>query len=283
VPLFAFTPQVALLGLVGAAVAAWRRWWAGAALAAACSAMLLGLLAPRALPDRAPADAPGVRLRVLAANVGGADAAAPRVLNEVRRWDVDVFSAVELQPELALAYDSAGARSLFPHRTLRPLPGFDGTGLYSRLPLRPLPGLRGTASRLATAELRPSGATPVEIVSVDLPAPTHRHGAAQWRREMRALPTAGAAPVRVLAGDFNATLDHAELRRLLERGYHDVAERAGVALRPTWPAGETLIPALITIDHVLADRRARVVSARSVAIPGSDHRGVLAELVLPQG
>jgi endonuclease/exonuclease/phosphatase (EEP) superfamily protein YafD len=36
----------------------------------------------------------------------------------------------------------------------------------------------------------------------------------------------------------------------------------------------------VTIDHVLADRRVRVISARSVAIPGSDHRGVLAELLL---
>jgi endonuclease/exonuclease/phosphatase (EEP) superfamily protein YafD len=32
---------------------------------------------------------------------------------------------------------------------------------------------------------------------------------------------------------------------------------------------------------VLADRRVRVASARIVTIPGSDHRGVLAELVLP--
>ena len=87
--------------------------------------------------------------------------------------------------------------------------------------------------------------------------------------------------MRVLAGDFNATLDHAELRRLIGRGYHDAAERAGVALRPTWPVGKGLLPTLITIDHVLADRRVRVVSARSVRIPGSDHRGVLAELLLP--
>ena len=101
---------------------------------------------------------------------------------------------------------------------------------------------------------------------------------------MRALPAAGptGAP-RVLAGDFNATLDHGELRRLLDRGYRDAAEQAGTALRPTWPADRSLIPALVTIDHVLADRRIRVASARTVAIPGSDHRGVLAVLVLPRG
>ena len=41
------------------------------------------------------------------------------------------------------------------------------------------------------------------------------------------------------------------------------------------------LPPLVAIDHVLADRRIRVASARTVPIDGSDHRGVLAELVLP--
>src|SRR3954451_20396616 len=100
---------------------------------------------------------------------------------------------------------------------------------------------------------------------------------------MRALPGSGDGGLRILAGDFNATLDHAELRRLLGRGYRDAAEQAGSGLHMTWPAGKSLPPAVLAIDHVLADRRVRVASARTVAIPGSDHRGVLAELVLPGG
>jgi len=280
VPLFAFTPYVAVLALLTAAVAAWRRWWAGAAVAAACAAALLALLAPRALPERAPASAPGVRLRVLAANVAGNAPAAGAVLRELRRWDVDVFSAVELSPHLARAYDAAGARSQFPHRALRPLPGFTGTGLYSRIHLRRTPPPPGTLFGMAAGEAWPRGGGHIELVAVHVPAPTGREATARWRRDMRVLPRAGEpAPPRVLAGDFNATLDHSELRRLLDRGYRDAAEQAGAALAPTWPAGSG-IP-LITIDHVLADRRIRVVSARSVAISGSDHRGLLAELLLP--
>ena len=49
----------------------------------------------------------------------------------------------------------------------------------------------------------------------------------------------------------------------------------------TWPTDKSPLPPLVAIDHVLADRRVRVASARRVAIPGSDHDGVLAELVLP--
>ena len=63
-------------------------------------------------------------------------------------------------------------------------------------------------------------------------------------------------------------------------GVHDAGEQAGSGLRMTWPTDKGL-PPLVAIDHVLADRRVRVASARRVAIPGSDHDGVLAELVLP--
>jgi endonuclease/exonuclease/phosphatase (EEP) superfamily protein YafD len=281
VPLFAFTPYVAPLALLVAAVGAWRRWWAGAAVAGACAALLLVLLAPRAIPDRAPAGAPGVPVRVLAANIAGNSVAARRVIAAVRRWDVDVFSAVELPPGVVLAYQSAGAESLFPHRALQPRLGFSGTGLYSRLPLRSAASPRGTRFGLAAAELRAPGAAPVGLGSVHVPAPTDGGATAQWRHDMRALPGSATGEPRILAGDFNATLDHAELRRLLGRGYRDSAEQAGVALRPTWPMGKSPLPTLITIDHVLADRRIRVVSVRTVAIPGSDHRGVLADLLLP--
>jgi endonuclease/exonuclease/phosphatase (EEP) superfamily protein YafD len=51
----------------------------------------------------------------------------------------------------------------------------------------------------------------------------------------------------------------------------------------TWSTEDSPLPATIAIDHVLADRRIRVGSARTVAIPGSDHRGVLTDLVLPGG
>ena len=70
VPLFAFTPYVALLA--AARRRGWPRGGAGGRAPpwpARLRRVLLALLAPRAIPDRAPADAPGVRVRVLAANV----------------------------------------------------------------------------------------------------------------------------------------------------------------------------------------------------------------------
>ncbi len=90
--------------------------------------------------------------------------------------------------------------------------------------------------------------------------------------------------MRILAGDFNATLDHPELRAVIERGYTDAADAAGAGLRPTWPAPPRNRRALpLTIDHVLVDRRVRVERVTVVRIPHSDHRAVIAELRLPRG
>jgi endonuclease/exonuclease/phosphatase family metal-dependent hydrolase len=284
VPLMALTPQMAVLGLAGALVAAWRRWWIGAAAAGVCAAVLLALLVPRALPDRAPAGADGVRVRILAANVAGRYTAGPAMLAALRLWRVDVFSVAELTPSVADAFEQAGIRRTFPRTFIRPDPSFHGTGLYSRLPFRGVgvPGPPRTVFEPAAGELRAPGAAVVQVIAVHVEAPTRPAATERWRRELRALPPAGPDdPLRVIAGDFNSTLDHAEFRRLLATGYHDAAERAGTALRPTWPAGTLLPPPLITIDHVLADKRIHVISAHTVKLPRSDHRGVLADLLLP--
>jgi endonuclease/exonuclease/phosphatase (EEP) superfamily protein YafD len=87
--------------------------------------------------------------------------------------------------------------------------------------------------------------------------------------------------LRVLAGDFNATLDHAALRSVLRRGYTDAAAAAGRALSWTWRPLRLRFPRL-TLDHVLVDPRVTVAGVEVVAVRGSDHRAVVAELVLPR-
>ena len=88
--------------------------------------------------------------------------------------------------------------------------------------------------------------------------------------------------MQILAGDFNATLDHSEFRALLDRGYLDAADAAGEGWTPTWPAPPKQRRALpLTIDHILVDRRVRVEKVTVVRIPRSDHRAVIAVLRLP--
>ena len=220
---------------------------------------------------------------MLAANVAANDEAAGRVLSAVRRLDVDVFSVLELPPELARAYDAAGVRSLFPHRALRPLPGFEGTGLYSRLPLRAVPGPPGTQFGLAAAQLRPPGAAPVEIVRGP---PARSEGSGRGRSMASRDADAADRGLRAGARAGRRFQRDARPRRAAARARPRLPGRRRAGGRRATPhvAGRPAHRArAVTIDHVLADRRVRVISVRSVAIPGSDHRGVLAELVLPRG
>jgi endonuclease/exonuclease/phosphatase family metal-dependent hydrolase len=103
-----------------------------------------------------------------------------------------------------------------------------------------------------------------------------------WSLALGSLPPADPKRgVRILLGDFNATLDHQALRDVLDRGYVDSADAVGKALTPTWRRGG-LMPPTVTIDHVLVDARVRVRDVGIHELSGSDHRSVTADLVLPR-
>ncbi|MEQ4725768.1 endonuclease/exonuclease/phosphatase family protein [Nonomuraea sp. B19D2] len=107
------------------------------------------------------------------------------------------------------------------------------------------------------------------------------------RRRARAFadgnPAAGGPVLRVLAGDFNATLDHLPMRELLASGYRDAADVMGRGFTATWPQalGRTLRPPGVTIDHVLADSRMAVRDFRVLELRHTDHRPVFADVRLP--
>jgi endonuclease/exonuclease/phosphatase (EEP) superfamily protein YafD len=131
-----------------------------------------------------------------------------------------------------------------------------------------------------TALVRLPGGVAAELICVHPVTPQlGRGGATRWREELGVLPAPGELP-RVLAGDFNATLDHAVFRRVLGLGYADAAQQAGRALTPTWgPPGRG---AVLTLDHVLPDRGCAVLGYSVHTVPGSDHRAVFAEVQLPE-
>jgi endonuclease/exonuclease/phosphatase family metal-dependent hydrolase len=129
--------------------------------------------------------------------------------------------------------------------------------------------------------VRVPGAGAVEIVAVHTAPPTRRRMPV-WDDNLRALPAATPdGPLRILAGDFNATLDHAELRDLLDTGYDDAAAVVGEGLKATWPANRR-IPPPVTIDHVVADKRIGVRALSVHQIDNTDHRAVFAALTLPR-
>jgi len=165
---------------------------------------------------------------------------------------------------------------VLPYRVFEPDSGGAGSGIASRYPLTEL-SLAGP-SNLAqpSARVDLGGGVSVEVVAVHVVPPTT--SPATWKSEIGGLPRP-SDPVRILAGDFNATLDHATFRSLLNAGYADAADRTGSGFTPTWPA-KGFLP-LVTIDHVLVDPRVAVNSYRVLDTPGSDHHAVFADLTLP--
>jgi endonuclease/exonuclease/phosphatase (EEP) superfamily protein YafD len=283
VPLVAYTPLAALGTIVVVAVVALLRQRAAALAAGLLAALLVVSVAPRALGGPSdPEGRPGPHVRVLSANMKLGRGSADALVALVRRTRADVLSVQELTPALVRELDAAGLGELMPARVLDARRGGSGIGVYARFPLEAstVPGRR--RNPLAAAVARIDGGPEVELVAVHAPPPRSRGSVAAWRQDLRAFPPATPdGRLRILAGDFNATLDHAELRRLLDTGYEDAAAAVGAGLEATWPHGRRLPPP-VAIDHVLADERCGVRSFSVHAIPRTDHRAVFAELVLPR-
>ena len=281
----AFTPYVAAGCLVPLVLALALRRRGAAVVAAVAALMLVGAVAPRAVASGQP-EVAGPPLRLLTANLflGSADPA--RLVDLIREQRVDVLTVQEFTPGIAAELDRLGLATLLPHRELNPEVGATGSGLYARFPLSEV-GFRrnpGFAFTQAYGTLAVPGAPPVRVESAHPASPWAVHVVPDWRTDLRGQPPATPrGRLSVLAGDFNATLDHAPLRDLIATGYVDAADVAGAGLAGTWGPydGDPIPP--VTIDHVLADRRIAVRSVAVYALPGSDHRAVLAELRLPAG
>lgn len=103
----------------------------------------------------------------------------------------------------------------------------------------------------------------------------------RWEEALESLPMARHGTAWILAGDFNATFDQAEFRDLADRGYRDAGEATGKGLEPTWPSQQVFPWGLMTIDHILVDRRLGIAEYGVDGLRGSDHREIHAKLVLP--
>lgn len=285
VQLVAFTPYVAVWSLVPLALAvALRRWLAiGAAVVVTLS--LFAMVGPRMVGWGDQGDGPV--LRVLTANVLAGAGDPAELARLVRENRVDVLLVQEFAPDTLTGLERAGLRELMPYQQLNPVVGTEGSAIYSRLPLTDV-GIRrnggGFRFTQAYGTIKPVGAPPVLVESVHPSAPYSLGMVSDWRADLRNQPRATPdGPVRILAGDFNSTLDHAELRKLLASGYRDAADATGAGLTGTWgPYDGDWIPP-VTLDHVLVDRRIGVRDVSVHRLDGSDHRLVFAELSLPRG
>jgi hypothetical protein len=288
VQLFAFTTYVAAWSLLPVLVALLTRRWAAGAVAVLAAAILISCVLPRALPSRDRGPAGGVTEHVMTANMleGGADPAV--IVALVRANDVSVLALQEFTAAGRDRLTAAGLDKLLPYSSLAPeraTDPFDTTGsaFYSRFPVTGAGvQLNGGGFQQAYGTIQPPGAGPVLVESAHPNAPFSLAGVADWRSDLAGEPGPDpAGPPRILLGDFNSTLDHAALRKLIARGYRDAAATDGKGLLGTWGpyTGKPIPP--VTIDHILVDKR---IGVGAVSVHGqhdSDHRVLVATLRVP--
>lgn len=238
-----------------------------------------------------PHGAPVAELRVLTANVevgGGTPALVTALRRErpdiafVEECDARCFALLDdaFGPARTTPGDRPAPRGGYPYRQAVRAPGSHGSVILSRHPLRPAAALGGTMGMpgaVATVHGRP--------VRLQLahPMPPLPSSLATWRSELGTLRDF-AAGIRgdgptILAGDFNASQDHAAFRRILDTGLHDGARLAGAARAPSWPSRTT--PTFgAQIDHVLVSPDFTARDARFLTLAHTDHRALRIDLTL---
>jgi endonuclease/exonuclease/phosphatase (EEP) superfamily protein YafD len=277
--LVVFTPYVALASVVGLVVVALLRVRAALVATGACCLGYALVMAPLFAPGPRPSPAPtGPELRVMTVNVLYGWADPDQVVELVDDQDVDVLGVQELTPEFHEALLDAGLDDRLPHRVVDARPGPSGTGLYSRHPVARTDHDVAGRHENPTASVSVPGARPVEVTVVHPVPPVGADGRADWRATFRTLPRPDGRTVRLLLGDFNATLDQPTMRDLVGDGYVDAADAEGRAWVATW---RSRFPLALAIDHVLVDRDVAVERVAVRDVDGSDHRALVAALRLP--
>lgn len=281
----AASPYLMAAGPVGTILLGLGRQWVLTVLAACLSVVIIGVQLPRYIGTKTGA-VPDATVRVMSANLlyGRAD---PRVVVELARDSADVLVVQEMTPQLAKGMSAAGLDDTFPHRVIDPRPRGEGIGIWSRHPISVSAAVSGYMLPMLSARIQVPGVVrDPTVVAVHLAAPWVQP-VGLWRQDIERLPStlcelareAGGGAV-IVAGDMNATYDMRPFRRLLSDGYRDAAEQAGAGLTFTFP-NRRWYPPMIGIDHVLVHNCA-ATSARTVVVPGSDHRGLIVAVDVPQ-
>lgn len=279
VQVMAYTPYALLLSLLALLVVVLLRQWLP---------FLLGLLAfialgiavvPREL-GRADRVEGGTEINLMSFNMlkGKANQAELRDLIEAR--GIDVLSLQEVTADAAAEIKAGPIARLLPHSTVIPGGAAPGGAIYSRYPLT-AEGAPPTEMKQPDALIEVPGAIPFRIRSVHPAAPTGPRSTPDWNADYEYFPPArDPGPPQILAGDFNASLDHQNLRDLIGTGYRDVADTIGQGLVSTWPS-RFKWPLPVTIDHVLTEKPVAITGYDVEKIAGSDHRAIFADLNIP--
>lgn len=279
VPQFlAFLPWLLVPVGFGLVMAVLSRWWVGVVWAVVLLGLLAWFIEPYGKAGQ-PGGRPLASFRVLTSNVEFGHA-TDALITTIRRAKPDLVFVQECEYTCDAALKEALGAD-YPHRAAQVAAGSAGSVVLSRFPLDPADGVDGTmAMPGAVADVR-GHAVRLQLAHPMPPLPGHVD---LWRRELGELRDFAVTERRtplVVAGDFNASQDHAAFRRILDAGLRDAARLTGHDRTPSWPARTT--PAFgAQIDHVLLSADFSARTARFLDLADTDHRALLVDVTLHQ-
>jgi endonuclease/exonuclease/phosphatase (EEP) superfamily protein YafD len=282
--LVAFRPQGLVVVLVLGILMLVRRGWRIAAVLVMVLALTgAALIAPRQFSDpKSPPDGARV-LTIMVANVlgGGADAGA--VAKVIRERKPDLVSLPEAQVDVREEIRAHLRGLAYNGYTLQPSAAVESA--TSVLVSSTLGAVRFAEDPSATTfgHIIVTGGNLGEVRLIAYHGfPPLPSAVTTWKQDLGVLRHWCAQnPPTIVAGDFNATTDHADFRHALASNCRSVASLAGAGLVGTWPADRPAV-ARTQIDHVLITRQLEAGRFTTYAIEGSDHRAVVATVAVPR-
>lgn len=278
VPMVSFTPQVLAAVAIPLVIALLLRARYVAIGVTIAAAVLAVMVLPRTVTEDQPA-ARGKTITLMTANLLAGSSANDGIERIVRANDVDVLAMQEVTPIALKVLRDRGLTELLPFVIDETRPTVQGNTILSRWPLRYRNPREENVRHPSPEATIPRAGLIVRSIH---PFPPFKPSSTNaWEDALRQMPAArerASAGLRVLMGDFNATLDHREFRAVVAKDYRDAGRTTGNGLVPTWSANRVM---KLTIDHVLVDSRIAVLSYKTYNLPRSDHDAVVVKIRLP--
>jgi len=221
-------------------------------------------------------------LRLISANILFNNPDVGNLGRDLTSTDADVILLQEVSMENFARLRMSGLFEAYPYQVWNDLRTIYSSAILSRLPIASEKAIDVAGQRMGQATIVTAAGT-VRLINVHTMAPDSRSRAVQWQAQL-----AGLAQLRddrfravIMAGDFNATSDHAPFVELTRSGWRDAFGEAGRGTGATWPQWKGPVMPMMRLDHVLVDDGVTVTSAEVQANRGSDHRRLAVELALP--
>lgn len=282
----ALGPWIALGALVVAIVALLSRaimYSVIALLVVALSATHFQVYPTQIFPATNSADS-GSAFTILSLNAYVGSAETDSLMAAIDQSDPDVVVLSEMNAPLRARYIEAGLAERYPYSyVLDDETWLSGQDIWSKTPLTNTRRVPTETFPVLAAETVINGRT-VDIVGVHMYSPLARRDL--WAADHAALQrfvqshaqNSGAA--LVLAGDFNASRGLPPFDWVRDTGLTDAAEQTNWFFqRTSWPNDPLPLPVL-NLDHVLVGEGVQVVGTEFVSVAGTDHRGVVAHLLV---